>query len=110
MNIIGDIKGKTAVLIDDMIDTAGTITLAARALKEYGAIDVYACATHPVLSGPAMDRIGNSPISELVVTNTIPLPDSVQTDQVKVLSVAPVIGEAIIRVHEQLPISKLFDE
>lgn len=110
MNIIGDIKGKTAILIDDMIDTAGTITLAANALKEYGAVDVYACATHPVLSGPAMDRIGNSPISELVVTNTIPLPDSVDSNKVRVLSVAPMIGEAIIRVHEQLPISKLFDE
>ncbi|MDF2926289.1 MAG: ribose-phosphate diphosphokinase [Paenibacillaceae bacterium] len=110
MNIIGDIKGRTAILIDDIIDTAGTMTLAANALKEYGAAAVYACSTHPVLSGPAMERIDQSPLEELVVTNTIPLQHPNASSKIKVLSVAPVIGEAIIRIHEQLPISKLFEE
>lgn len=110
MNIIGDIKGRTAILIDDMIDTAGTIMLAANALMEYGAESVYACATHPVLSGPAMDRIDQSPLKELVVTNTIPLHHGEPSGKVRVLSVAPIIGEAIIRIHEQLPISKLFED
>lgn len=110
MNIIGDIKGRTAILIDDIIDTAGTMVLAANALKEYGAEAVYACATHPVLSGPAMDRIENSPLQELVVTNTIPLLQPEVSSKVKVLSVASTIGEAIIRIHEQLPISKIFED
>jgi len=110
MNIIGEIEGRTAILIDDIIDTAGTIVLAANALKEYGAEEVYACATHPVLSGPAMERIDKSPIRELVVTNTIPLHHAEISPKVKVLSVAGIIGEAIIRIHEQLPISKLFED
>lgn len=109
MNIIGEIEGRTAVLIDDIIDTAGTVTLAARALKEYGAKDVYCCATHPVLSGNAVEKIDQSPIRELVVTNTIPLADNVNSEKIKVLSVAPIIGEAIVRIHEELPISKLFE-
>jgi ribose-phosphate pyrophosphokinase len=110
MNIIGDIKGRTAILVDDIIDTAGTMVLAANALMEYGASEVYACSTHPVLSGPAMDRIANSPLKELVVTNTIPLHHTNPSEKIRVLSVAPTIGEAIIRIHEQLPISKLFEE
>jgi len=109
MNIVGNVQGKTAILIDDIIDTAGTITLAADALIENGATDVYACCTHPVLSGPAMDRIGNSAIKELVVTNSISLPTEKQTEKVVTLSVAPLISEAIIRVHEQLSVSVLFD-
>jgi ribose-phosphate pyrophosphokinase len=109
MNIVGNIEGKTAILIDDIIDTAGTITLAANALVENGAKEVYACCTHPVLSGPAMDRIQNSQIKELVVTNTIVLPEEKKIDKVTQLSVAPLLGEAIIRVHEQLSVSKLFD-
>lgn len=109
MNIVGDVKGKTAILIDDMIDTAGTISLAADALIKNGATDVYACCTHAVLSGPAMERIGQSPIKDLVVTNTIPLPEEKITDKLTILSVAPLISEAIIRVHEQLPVSVLFD-
>lgn len=109
MNIVGNVKGKTAILIDDMIDTAGTITLAASALIESGANEVYACCTHPVLSGPAMDRIQNSPIKELVVTNSIVLPEEKQIDKVVSLSVAPLISEAIIRVHEELSVSVLFD-
>lgn len=109
MNIIGDIEGKTAIIIDDLIDTAGTITLAANALVERGAKKVYACCTHPVLSGPAIERIQASAISELVVTNTIPLPEEKKTDKIVQLSVAPLIGEAIIRIHEKLSVSRLFN-
>lgn len=109
MNIVGRVKDKTAILIDDIIDTAGTIVLAADALKEAGAKDVYATCTHPVLSGPAIKRIEKSQIKELVITNTIPLPPEKKIDKIKVLSVAPLISEAIIRVHKQLSVSKLFD-
>ncbi|HLR79514.1 MAG TPA: ribose-phosphate diphosphokinase [Bacillota bacterium] len=109
MNIIGNIEGKTAILVDDIIDTAGTITLAASALIENGAKKVYACCTHPVLSGPAIERIQNSKISELVITNTIPIPEEKQIDKITQLSVAPLIGEAIIRVHELKSVSILFD-
>lgn len=109
MNIIGNIEGKTAILIDDIIDTAGTITLAANALIENGANEVYACCTHPVLSGPAIERISNSKIKELVVTNSIPLPEDKQIDKITTLSVAPLIGEAITRVHELKSVSILFD-
>jgi len=109
MNIVGNIEGRTAIIIDDIIDTAGTITLAANALMEAGAKAVYACCTHPVLSGPAIERIENSSIKELIVTNTIPLGPEKQSSKIKALSVAPIIGEAIIRVHEELSVSKLFD-
>ncbi|MGI8317330.1 ribose-phosphate diphosphokinase [Halobacillus mangrovi] len=109
MNIVGNIEGKTAILIDDIIDTAGTITLAANALVENGAKEVYACCTHPVLSGPAIDRINNSKIKELVVTNTIPLGEDKTSDKITELSVAGLISEAIIRVHERQSISILFD-
>lgn len=109
MNIVGDVKGRRAIIIDDIIDTAGTITLAANALLDYGAKEVYACCTHPVFSGPAIQRIKEASIKEMVVTNTIPLPEEKQLDKIKVLSVAPLIGEAIIRVHEELSVSKLFD-
>ncbi|HJV47534.1 MAG TPA: ribose-phosphate diphosphokinase [Bacillota bacterium] len=109
MNIVGNIEGKTAILIDDMIDTAGTITLAANALVESGAKGVYACCTHPVLSGPAIERIANSKIQELIVTNSIALNEDLLIPKISVLSVAPIIGEAIIRVHEELSVSKLFD-
>ncbi|MFE4814204.1 ribose-phosphate diphosphokinase [Peribacillus simplex] len=109
MNIIGNIEGKTAILIDDIIDTAGTITLAANALVENGAKAVYACCTHPVLSGPAIERIQNSTIKELVVTNTIALSEDKKIDKITGLSVAPLIAEAIIRVHEEQSVSTLFD-
>ncbi|WP_274365795.1 ribose-phosphate diphosphokinase [Paenibacillus thermotolerans] len=110
MNIIGDVSGKTAIIIDDIIDTAGTITLGANALIKYGAKDVYACCTHPVLSGPAMKRLDESPIKEVVVTNTIPITQPDATKKLTVLSVASLMGEAIIRVHEELSISKLFED
>ncbi|OKL35772.1 ribose-phosphate diphosphokinase [Domibacillus mangrovi] len=109
MNIVGNVDGKIAILIDDIIDTAGTITLAAKAITESGAKEVYACCTHPVLSGPALERIGNSIIKELVVTNSIALAPEKKTDKVVELSVAPLIGEAIIRVHEEQSVSTLFD-
>ncbi|ALC83270.1 MULTISPECIES: ribose-phosphate diphosphokinase [Bacillus] len=109
MNIVGQIEGKTAILIDDIIDTAGTITLAANALVENGASEVYACCTHPVLSGPAIDRIGNSKIKELVVTNSIELAEEKKINKIKQLSVAPLLAEAIIRVHEAQSVSFLFD-
>ncbi|GAA0311035.1 ribose-phosphate pyrophosphokinase [Gracilibacillus halotolerans] len=109
MNIVGNIEGRTAILIDDIIDTAGTITLGANALIENGAKEVYACCTHPVLSGPAMERIQNSKIKELVVTNSIPLQEEKKIDKVVQLSVAPLISEAIIRVHERQSVSVLFD-
>ncbi|CAH0347579.1 ribose-phosphate diphosphokinase [Bacillus sp. CECT 9360] len=109
MNIVGNIEGKTAILIDDIIDTAGTITLAANALVENGALEVYACCTHPVLSGPAIERIQNSKIKELVVTNTIALSEEKKIEKIVELSVAPLIGEAIIRVHEEQSVSTLFD-
>jgi ribose-phosphate pyrophosphokinase len=109
MNIVGNIEGKVAILIDDIIDTAGTITLAANALMENGALEVHACCTHPVLSGPAIERIQNSKIKELVVTNTIALPEAKRIDKIQQLSVAPLIGEAIIRVHEEQSVSTLFD-
>ncbi|ADG81025.1 ribose-phosphate pyrophosphokinase [Thermincola ferriacetica] len=109
MNIIGDVKGKTVIMIDDIIDTAGTITQGAQALLDRGAKEIYCCCTHPVLSGPAIERLQNSPIKEVVITNTIPLPESKKIDKIKALSVAPLLGEAIIRIHEDLSVSKLFD-
>ncbi|KKM09307.1 ribose-phosphate pyrophosphokinase [Clostridiales bacterium PH28_bin88] len=108
MNIIGDVKGKTVVMTDDIIDTAGTITLGAKALMEQGAREVYACCIHPVLSGPAIQRLEESVLREVVVTNTIPLPAEKQSPKIKTLSVAPLLGEAIIRIHQDLSVSKLF--
>lgn len=109
MNLIGDVEGKHVIMIDDMVDTAGTIVSAAEALKERGAMDMYICCTHPVLSGPAVQRIQDSCIKEFITTNTIKLPKEKQIDKIKVLSVAPLIGEAIMRIHEDLSVSTLFD-
>ncbi len=108
MNIIGEVEGKTAIILDDMIDTAGTITQAAAALEEKGAKRIYACCTHAVLSGPAIERLEKSPISELVVTNTIPKRDSATSDKIKRLSVGPLLGEAIKRIHYGESVSSLF--
>jgi len=110
MNIIGDIEGKTCILIDDMIDTAGTITNGAEALIKIGAKEVYACCTHAVLSGPAVERLQNSVIKELVFLNTIKLDETKANEKFKVLSVAPVFAEAIRRIYEDISVSKLFDE
>ncbi|WP_066634297.1 ribose-phosphate diphosphokinase [Desulfolucanica intricata] len=109
MHIIGNIKGKQVIMIDDIIDTAGTITNGAMALKERGAEDIYICCTHPVLSGPAIKRLEEAPVKEVLVTNTIPLPEDKIFNKLKILSVAPLLGEAIIRIHEDLSVSKLFD-
>jgi len=109
MNIIGDIEGKRCILIDDMIDTAGTIANAANALKDLGAKEVYACCTHGVLSGPAMDRINNSTIEELVMLNTIPLREDRDNTKIRSISVAPLLAEAIKRIYDNQPISKLFE-
>lgn len=109
MNIIGKIKGKNCILLDDMIDTAGTICNAANALKELGAKDVYACATHAVLSGPAVERIENSVIKELVLLNTLPLPEEKKLKKMTLLSVGPIFSEVITRVYKGGSISALFD-
>ena len=109
MHLVGDVKGKAAIILDDMIDTAGTLTQAARALKDHGAKSIHACATHGVLSGPAMDRINESPIEEVLITDTIPLRDGgSRTTKVKVLSVAELLAEAIRRIHEDESVSSLF--
>lgn len=108
MNVIGEIQGRNCIIIDDIIDTAGTITLAANALLERGAEAVYACCTHPVFSGPAVERIRNSKIKEMVVTDTIPLSEEKRLDKIRVLSVAPLMSEAIMRVHKKKSVSKLF--
>lgn len=109
MHVIGDVYDKSVIMIDDIIDTAGTITQGAEVMLERGAREVYACATHALLSGPAVERLAASPLKELVITNTIPLPEEKRLDKITVLSVAPLLGEAIIRIHEDLSVSKLFD-
>jgi ribose-phosphate pyrophosphokinase len=109
MNIIGEVEGKRAVILDDMVDTAGTLTEAARALTERGSSTIYACCTHPVLSGPAIERITNSPIEQLVVTNTIPLREGARKcPKVKALSVADLLGETIKRIYKSDSVSGLF--
>lgn len=107
MNIIGDVDGRDVILIDDMIDTAGTMVKAAEALKAKGAVSVMACCTHPVLSGPAFDRIENGALDELIVTNTIPMKQSCK--KIKMLSTAPLLGEVIRRVHSNESVNSLFD-
>jgi len=109
MNIIGEVSGKTAIILDDMVDTAGTLTQAAAALKDRGARSIHACCTHPVLSGPSIERIEASPIDSLVVTNTIPLGDKARMcSKIKVLSIAQLLGETIKRSHNSHSVSTLF--
>src|SRR5690625_3279989 len=109
MNIIGDVEGRSVIIVDDIIDTAGTMKIAADALIKKGAVEVYACATHPVLSGPALERIEDSQIKELVVTNTIDLPEEKKISKLTQLSVASLLGEAITRIHENKSVSVLFE-
>ena len=109
MNVIGEVDGKSVIIIDDIIDTAGTVCAAAKVMKNKGAREVYVACTHPVFSGPAIDRLGQAPIKEIVVTNTIPLPEHKKLSNLKVLSVASLLGEAILRIHEDLSVSKLFE-
>ena len=109
MNIIGEVEDKTALILDDMVDTAGTLTQAAAALLDRGAKKIYACCTHPVLSGPAIERIEKSPIEQLVVTNTIPLGEEARKcNKIKVLSVAELLGETIKRIYNSDSVSTLF--
>lgn len=110
MNIIGDIKGKVCILIDDMIDTAGTISNAANALIDLGAKNVYACCTHGVLSGPAFERINDSAIEELVMLNTVKLPERDGLEKFTSISVAPLLANAIERIYDDEPLSRLFEE
>ena len=109
MNIVGNIEGKTCILIDDIIDTAGTITLGAKALKERGAKEVYASCSHAVLSGQALERIENSPIKELVYANTIYIPEEKKLDKMVPLCVGDLIAKAIYRIHHNEPVSVLFE-
>ncbi|MDP4093799.1 MAG: ribose-phosphate diphosphokinase [Bacillota bacterium] len=110
MNIIGDVKGKRVVIVDDLIDTGGTIVKAAEALSKMGATEVYACCTHAVLSGPAVDRLKNSCIKELVMLNTIPLAEEKDAEMFTKISVAPILAEAIERIYGDISISTLFTQ
>ena len=107
MNVIGDVRGRVVLLVDDMVDTAGTLTKAAKALVASGAKEVYAAASHGVLAGPALERLENSPIKELVITDSIPL-NGKKLPKIKVLSVARLLGDAIKRIHEEKSVSSLF--
>lgn len=109
MNVIGDVRDKSVIIIDDIIDTAGTLCTAAEVMMDKGALAVYGCCTHPVFSGPAIERLAKAPFTEIVITNTIPLPENKTLPNMKVLSVAPLVGEAILRIHEDLSVSKLFE-
>ncbi|MDQ3957044.1 MAG: ribose-phosphate diphosphokinase [Actinomycetota bacterium] len=106
--VVGDVEGKVCVIVDDMIDTAGTLVNGAESLKDAGAAEVYAAATHAVLSGPAIDRIKNSPISQVVVTNTLPMSSEKEIDKITVLSIAPTIARTIKAVFEEESVSGLF--
>jgi ribose-phosphate pyrophosphokinase len=107
--VVGDVQGRTCVLVDDMIDTAGTICQAADALFDKGASDVIVCATHAVLSGPAVDRLKNSRISEVIVTNTLPISEDRMFDKLTVLSIAPLLARAIREVFDDGSVTSLFD-
>ena len=110
MNIVGDVANRHAIIIDDMIDTAGTITLAASAIKDAGALSVVACCTHPVLSGPAIQRLEDSDLDEVVVSDSIFLADEKRIDKIKQVTVSELIAEAIVRIHENRSVSPLFNE
>ena len=109
IHVIGDVEGKSALLVDDIVDSAGTLVKAVDALVDAGAKRVLACCTHPVLSGPAIERLMASPIEKLIVSNTIPLRDEARRcDKIEVLSVASLLGDAILSVHDETSVSKLF--
>ncbi len=109
MNILGDVKGKNIVIVDDLVATASSICEAAVALKKAGALRIFAAVTHPILSGPALERIQKSPIEEFIVSDTVPLGDKKKLKKFKVLSVAPLLGEAIKRIHNEESVSSLFN-
>lgn len=108
MRIVGEVKGRDVIIVDDIIDTAGTITQSVAALREEGARRIYASCTHPVLSGPAIERIESSDLEEVVVTNTVPLDERRSSKKLTLLSVAPLLGEAIDRIHRETSVSSLF--
>lgn len=108
MNVIGDVAGKTAILIDDMIDTGGTISEGAKLLRKEGASQVYACATHAVFSPPAVERLSSGVFEEVIITNTLPIPEDKRFPQLTILSVANLLGETIWRVHEDTSVSSMF--
>jgi ribose-phosphate pyrophosphokinase len=108
MNVIGEVRGKRAIIVDDEIDTGGTLVETTKALEREGAREIYGCATHGVLSDPAIDRIRDSALSEVVITDTIPLRAANKLDKIKVLSVAPLVGEAITRIHQGHSVGALF--
>lgn len=110
MNLIGDVKGKNCIIVDDIVDTAGSLVEGAKALEEFGAKSVTAAVTHAVLTDPASERIANSNIKELIVTNTIPLPENCKLENITQLSVAPLLGEAIMRIFHEVSVSNLFDK
>ena len=110
MNLIGDVKGKNCIIVDDIVDTAGSLVEGAKALEAFGAKSVMAAVTHAVLTDPASERIANSNIKELIVTNTMPLPENCKLDNVTQLSVAPLLGEAIMRFFHEVSVSNLFDK
>ena len=110
MNLIGDVKGKNCIIVDDIVDTAGSLVEGAKALEEFGAKSVTAAVTHAVLTDPASERIANSNIKELIVTNTMPLPENCKLENVTQLSVAPLLGEAIMRIFHEVSVSNLFDK
>jgi len=109
LNVIGEVEGMRALTVDDEIDTASSLVQAVNALLEHGASEVYACCTHPVLSGPAVERIATSPVKEVVVTDTIPVPPQKKLDKITVLSMASIIGEAIRRIHTGLSVGAMFE-
>lgn len=109
MSVVGEVKGKVAIMVDDMVDTAGTLVKGAELLKREGASRIIACASHAVLSGPAIERLENSPIEKLIVTNTIPLDSSKKSEKIVQLSVAKLLGEAIARIHDDSSVSELFE-
>ena len=110
MNLIGDVKDKNCIIVDDIVDTAGSLVEGAKALEEFGAKSVTAAVTHAVLTDPASERIANSNIKELIVTNTMPLPENCKLENVTQLSVAPLLGEAIMRIFHEVSVSNLFDK
>jgi ribose-phosphate pyrophosphokinase len=110
LNIIGEVEGMCALLIDDEIDTAGSLVTAVAALEKRGAKEVYSCCTHPILSGPAVDRIAGCPVKEVVVTDTIPIPESKRNEKITVLPIASLLGEAIHRIHAGLSVGAMFQQ
>jgi ribose-phosphate pyrophosphokinase len=110
MNVIGDVRGKDVIIVDDEVDTAGSVTQAAQIVRAYGARDIYLCFVHAVFSPPAIERLSQAPFKEIITTNTIPLPVHKQLPNLRVLSVAPLLGEVIRRAHEGRSVGEMFNE